>query len=39
MKGNRIDPIRERARAQAGVLLGELDHETQAVGYASLQGS
>ena len=34
MKGVRVDPGRERVRAQAGVLLGELDRETQAFGYA-----
>ena len=34
MKGVRVDPRRERVRAQAGVLLGELDRETQAFGYA-----
>jgi FAD binding domain/Berberine and berberine like len=34
MKGIRIDPEARTARAQAGVLLGELDHETQAFGLA-----
>jgi FAD/FMN-containing dehydrogenase len=34
MKGVRVDPERQRVRAQAGVLLGELDQETQAFGYA-----
>src|SRR5437899_12402174 len=34
MKGIRLDPYTRTARAQAGVLLGELDRETQAVGLA-----
>jgi FAD/FMN-containing dehydrogenase len=34
MKEIRTDPRRRRVRAQAGVLLGELDHETQAFGLA-----
>ncbi|MFP5319096.1 MAG: FAD-binding protein [Acidimicrobiia bacterium] len=34
MKGVRVDPRLERVRAQAGVLLGEIDRETQAFGYA-----
>ena len=34
MKGIRVDPERRTARAQAGVLLGELDQETQAFGMA-----
>ena len=34
MKGVRIDPDAGTARAQAGVLLGELDRETQAFGMA-----
>jgi FAD/FMN-containing dehydrogenase len=34
MKGIRVDPGERRARAQAGVLLGELDRETQAFGLA-----
>jgi FAD binding domain/Berberine and berberine like len=34
MKGIRIDPEARTARGQAGVLLGELDHETQAFGLA-----
>lgn len=34
MKGIRVDPDRRTARAQAGVLLGELDRETQAFGMA-----
>jgi FAD/FMN-containing dehydrogenase len=34
MKGIRVDPERQSVRAQAGVLLGELDHETQEFGLA-----
>ena len=34
LKGIRVDPVRRTARAQAGVLLGELDRETQAFGLA-----
>jgi hypothetical protein len=34
MSGIRVDPDGNRARAQAGVLLGELDRETQAFGLA-----
>ena len=34
MKGIRVDPEGRTARAQAGVLLGELDRETQAFGLA-----
>jgi hypothetical protein len=34
MKGMRVNPEARTARAQAGVLLGELDHETQAFGFA-----
>ena len=34
MKGIRVDPEARTARAQAGVLLGELDRETQAFGQA-----
>ncbi len=34
MKGIRVDPVARTARAQAGVLLGELDQETQAFGLA-----
>ena len=30
MKGVRVDPVARTARVQAGVLLGELDKETQA---------
>lgn len=32
MKAVRVDPVDRTVRAQAGVLLGELDHETQAFG-------
>jgi hypothetical protein len=32
MKGVRVNPVDRTVRAQAGVLLGELDHETQAFG-------
>src|SRR5207237_5741333 len=32
MKGIRVDPHARTARAQAGVLLGELDRETQQFG-------
>ncbi|MDP8927398.1 MAG: FAD-binding oxidoreductase [Actinomycetota bacterium] len=34
MKGIRVDPRARTVRAQAGVLLGELDRETQAFGLA-----
>jgi hypothetical protein len=34
MKGIRVDPETRTARAQAGVLLGELDRETQVFGLA-----
>ncbi|HUS20690.1 MAG TPA: FAD-binding oxidoreductase, partial [Aeromicrobium sp.] len=34
MKGVRVDPDGRTVRAQAGVLLGELDRETQAFGLA-----
>lgn len=34
MKGIRVDPEAGTARAEAGVLLGELDRETQAFGLA-----
>jgi len=34
MKGIRVDPQARTARAQAGVLLGELDRETQQFGLA-----
>jgi len=32
MRGIRVDPDRRTVRVQAGVLLGELDHETQRFG-------
>jgi FAD/FMN-containing dehydrogenase len=34
MRGIRVDPVAGTARVQAGVLLGELDRETQAFGLA-----
>ena len=34
MKGVRVDPDGRTVRVQAGVLLGELDRETQAFGLA-----
>src|SRR5881396_1400566 len=34
MQGVRVDPEKRTARVQAGVLLGELDRETQAFGLA-----
>ena len=38
MKGIRVDPERKTARAEPGVLLGELDRETQAFGLATPAG-
>jgi FAD/FMN-containing dehydrogenase len=38
MRGIRVDPEARTARAQAGVLLGELDRETQAFGMAVPSG-
>jgi FAD/FMN-containing dehydrogenase len=38
MKGVRVDPEQRTARVQAGVLLGELDKETQAFGLAVPSG-
>ena len=38
MKGIRVDPETRLARVQAGVLLGELDRETQAFGLAVPSG-
>jgi FAD/FMN-containing dehydrogenase len=35
MKGIHVDPVRRTARAQAGVVWGELDHETQTFGLAT----
>jgi FAD/FMN-containing dehydrogenase len=39
MRGIRVDPVRLRAEAQPGVLLGELDWETQAFGLATTLGT
>ena len=39
MKGIRVDPTHLAANAQAGVLLGELDRETQAFGLATTLGT
>ena len=39
MKGIRVDPTHMMANAQAGVLLGELDRETQAFGLATTLGT
>ncbi len=38
MKGIRVDPEARTVRAQAGVLLGDLDRETQAFGLAAPAG-
>jgi hypothetical protein len=38
LKGVRVDPEARTARVQAGVLLGELDRETQAFGLAAASG-
>src|SRR6266511_3433780 len=38
MKGIRVDPEARTARAQAGVLWGELDRETQSFGLATTGG-
>jgi FAD/FMN-containing dehydrogenase len=38
MKGIRVDPATRTARAQAGVLWGELDRETQLFGLATVGG-
>src|ERR687894_1506261 len=38
MKGIRVDPVARTARAQAGVLWGDLDRETQAFGLATTGG-
>jgi FAD/FMN-containing dehydrogenase len=38
MKGVRVDPDARTVRVQAGVLLGELDKETQAFGLAAPSG-
>ena len=39
MKGIRIDPVAKTAEAQPGVLLGELDRETQAFGLVTTLGT
>jgi FAD/FMN-containing dehydrogenase len=39
MRGIRIDPFHRTAEAQSGVLLGELDRETQAFGLATTLGT
>ena len=39
MKGIRVDPVARMARAEAGVLWSELDHETQAFGLATVGGT
>ena len=38
-KSVRVDPVQRKARAAAGVLWGEYDHETQAFGLASPGGA
>ena len=38
MKGLRVDPIARTARAEAGVLWGEFDRETQSFGLATTGG-
>jgi FAD/FMN-containing dehydrogenase len=38
MKGMWVDPVARRARAQAGLLWGEFDHETQRFGLATTGG-
>src|SRR5919106_4297299 len=38
MKGIRVDPTRRTAEAQAGLTLGEFDHETQEFGLATTLG-
>jgi FAD/FMN-containing dehydrogenase len=39
MKGIRVDPARHTVRAEAGLTLGEFDHETQAFGLATTLGA
>jgi FAD/FMN-containing dehydrogenase len=39
MNGVRVDPVRQRSRAQAGARLGDLDHETFAVGLVTPSGT
>jgi hypothetical protein len=38
MKGIRVDPARRVARAEAGLILGDFDRETQAFGLATPLG-
>ena len=38
MKGIHVDPVQRKARAQPGLTLGDLDHETQAFGLAVFSG-
>lgn len=38
MRGVRVDPVKKIARAEAGALLADLDHETQAFGLAVTAG-
>jgi FAD/FMN-containing dehydrogenase len=38
MKGIKVDPVRQTAEAQPGLMLGEFDHETQAFGLATTLG-
>src|SRR5215217_747128 len=38
MRGVRVDPARQIARAEAGVTWGDFDHETQAFGLATTGG-
>lgn len=38
MKGIRVDPAAQTARAEPGVLWGEFDHESQAFGLATVGG-
>ena len=39
MKGIRVDPVNRTARAEAGLILGEFDRETQAFGLATTLGT
>lgn len=39
MKGIRVDPVARTVQAQPGVLLGEIDRETQAFGLATTFGT
>ena len=38
MKGVRVDPLAQTVRAEGGVTIGELDHESQAFGLAVPDG-